>query len=405
MTRKLATFSVRIIVAFILIATVTCSSFQAAADNNVTAEEAKEAALFYIDKFSNTIIPEWGSAKVSQPVSYYSIDKVKVAYEFTVLKEGKQAGFIIISSTKDWTPALEWGIGIAPSAYLSFANQMAVDDGYISYRDRLGLEPEILYWGAMTYSAQLGDKMKREGSAYHLPTGIVRQLPVEQPDLRLDKEFAQAAWASIHQQTMSKLLLDAYTNEISGVPAWFQTSYSHGSCDEGDDGSAEYPDCAGEANDPWYNWDGCAPISGAMVLGYWDNNGYSSFPNGDEALIDHCHYEMDTTYYGSTTVGDIDDGIEGVSQLYSYNFNSTIIADTAISFTASLVGEVDAGRPFVLAMTDHPTYGNHAVCGWGYYFDGFVQSIGTHDTWDTSEHWISFWSWDDAWLIKVIPGS
>ncbi|MDD4874032.1 MAG: hypothetical protein PHE15_03555, partial [Dehalococcoidales bacterium] len=372
-------------------------------DSNVSQSEANDTAIYYINKFSSSILPKWSNAKVNVPVIYYSVDRTRVAYEFTVLNsDNKDIGFIIISALKKWMPVLEWGSGKAPSSYIQYINEIAINEGYISPEDVLDKETEILYWGALTYSIQIGKIMEKNGIAYHLPTGSIVQVPVEQPELKMDNNQVRSAWASLSKETEEESSRDAITDSIGGVPAFFQSSAAHASCDEGGDEATEYPDCVGDPDDYWDNWDGCAPISGAMVLGYWDWMGYPDLSGADETLIDHCHFQMGTDDEGGTSVDLIDNGIEAVSQIYGYNFNSDIVEDNLWS---CIVNEVSASRPFVLAVIDHPTYGDHGVCGWGYFEDEFILSIGVHDTWDTSDHWIQYLNWSDAYVARVIPGA
>ncbi len=55
-------------------------------------------------------------------------------------------------------------------------------------------------------------------------------------------------------------------------------------------------------------WDGCSPISGAMVLGYWDSHGYPNFPS-EIPLIDELHVAMGTDSNGATYTSNIPTGI------------------------------------------------------------------------------------------------
>ena len=165
-----------------------------ASSNAVNAAEAGQAALKHIEKKA-VKIPEWKGATVSAPVLYYAPDMSVCAYEFTVTDGDKNVGFIIVSARKDWMPVLEYSTGNAPSSYLPDARQMAVDEAYISENDNF--EPRIFYWGACTYSMQIGEKMERERALIHLPTGRDETLPEESPVLQMDSQKAKDAWSKI----------------------------------------------------------------------------------------------------------------------------------------------------------------------------------------------------------------
>jgi hypothetical protein len=118
---------------------------------------------------------------------------VAIAYEYTLLNEGKSVGFIFISASKDLSPLLECSDGNAPSSYLDRAKEIASEEGY----DIADESPLILYWGGLTYSVQYGDQMKEKGVAIHLPTGVLQKVP-HTMNLQIDKERARASWDELN---------------------------------------------------------------------------------------------------------------------------------------------------------------------------------------------------------------
>ena len=290
MIKKLISIS---LVALVMCMSLTTGAVFAFDYATVSVDEASRVAQRYVEKFSAISFPDWTDAKVSEPETYYRVDGGKAAYEFTVLNGKGPAGFIIISAIKDWIPVLEMSGGKAPSAFLPEATEIAVEKGYIGVDEVSETKPHVLYWGALTYSVQIGAKMESERKACFLPTGQFYDVPEQQPQLRMNQEQARAAWDSLEQDEVRDLL--RYTEDyISGVPAYYQVDYIDQYCDEYDE-YASYPWCVGIANDPWSTYDGCAPIAGAMIFGYWDNNGYSS-SSDDEELIDYLHEYMYTDY-------------------------------------------------------------------------------------------------------------
>ncbi|PAV13928.1 hypothetical protein ASJ81_15885 [Methanosarcina spelaei] len=151
----------------------------------------------------------------------------------------------------------------------------------------------------------------------------------------------------------------------------------------------------------WYR--GCAPTSAAMVLEYWDNNGYPNFPTGT-TLINELANAMGTTSGGSTSTNNIDNGIETVCSNHGY---SGIDAVTENSVTKTKIEtEINADRPFTMSMVNggrgdnySQSYGNHTVACYGYYRSGVLQYDYIHDTWQTVEHYIVYGSWE--WVTNT----
>lgn len=226
----------------------------------------------------------------------------------------------------------------------------------------------------------------------HLISGEIIPFPKKQPKLLMNAEQAQEAWLNIGQEATR----EAFT-EISGVPSWYQSSSWSLISDEGG-GEDDWPECRGSADDPWDNWDGCGPIAGAMVLGYWDSNGYSSIPNNDETVIDDCHHFMDTDDTGETSVYDIAPGIDDTSQYYGYDFSSSLDSDETWS---DVIGEINASRPFVLALEWDDD--GHGITVRGY--RASTSEIRFHNCWDDWSHEITFGNWEWAYIIKTIPGN
>jgi hypothetical protein len=156
-------------------------------DNIISKSEADNAALY----FMQTDYAEWENAELGGPTPYYWVaDKtIPIVYEYTVLNDGEYIGYIIVSACKDLFPTLEGGNGAAPSSYIESARNVAEREEYITNDD----VPVMLYWGALTYSVQFGEKMNKKGIAIHLPTGTIEKVP-KQMYTQIDKEEAREAW-------------------------------------------------------------------------------------------------------------------------------------------------------------------------------------------------------------------
>jgi hypothetical protein len=400
MKRKLfAVVAFALVFGLLLVPSVGFAAYQVASDDSVTEAEAEEAALQYIASFSQ-LIPEWDGAKVSIPVTYYTPDDNKSAYEFIVLNNNKEVGFIIISARADWMPVLEFGGGKAPSSYLVWTNKIALEKGYATE----GQNTRLLYWGGLTYSVQYGQEMKAEGIALHLPTGRIEKVPEGEVDLQMDEDQARLEWdrllASANGVGIAPLSVEYHY--ISGVPAYHQSSSDAGYGDDGDDAGASWPSCSGTDDDPWDAWDGCSPIAGAMIHGYWDSHGYSSLPNGEDTLIDDNHHYMDTSDEGSTSTSNRDDGIIDVFEAAGYDDDFWVHNDYYVTW-GDITTQMDSDFPAVLGIHggSSPYSGGHSVTIIGYLKNGDTQLIRLYDTWDTAPHWLTHGNWSTANMTKV----
>lgn len=374
-----------------IIPTVSYALTSSVEEDLVTTTEVKQVAISTVKDYSSEF-PDWTNAGVSTPMTYYNVNKQPVAYEFTVLNDKGKAGFIIISGLKQWMPVLELGTGDVPSSYLSNAYTVAEEKGFISAG--IASEPIIYYFGSLSYYVQIGEQMAANGSLIYLPTGEIAQMPKTQPILQMDANAARAEWSRILGGDERKGVLTTTVN-LTDVPYWYQSTNWNIFCDEGD-AATSYPACVGPADDYWANWDGCAPISGAMVFGYWDSHGYSNFPaNDDDELIDQCHHFMQTDYAGGTIDTNIPGGVIATSQVYGYNFGCNTISNPSWN---NYLSYINIGMPFIFSI--YPWSGGyHAVCATGYQID--PNKVIIHSTYSGSDMYIAWGSW--TWMRMDIP--
>ncbi len=149
-----------LMISMILTLIIAWNSIVFADDNSVSQKEAQSTALYYINLFSQKSMPQWKDAGTNSPILYYSVDMTPAAYEFTVIKDNKPAGYIFISARKDWMPVLEFSHNQAPSTRLSSARTIAVNKSLINQTDQSN--PVFYYGGALEYNVQIGEKMKNE---------------------------------------------------------------------------------------------------------------------------------------------------------------------------------------------------------------------------------------------------
>lgn len=168
-------------------------------------------------------------------------------------------------------------------------------------------------------------------------------------------------------------------NKVYGVPAWTST-------DSGD-ADIQYPNNVGPDPDPWEEWDGCAPISGSMIIAYYELQLQDDWNR--EAIIDILHHTMGTLNGGGTLAPQqVTAGIalfdEEYNQLLQEGIVSESISNEFSAYTdfyvseGDVIREIDDNQPFVLSMNYH-WFNGHAVAVIGYtgwkYNDGGLEYV------------------------------
>jgi len=86
-----------------------------AASDTASLDEAKNVAKKFIAKISTIKdFKEWKNAKVKKIITCYDVDDSKSAYVFELEKNGKYAGYIVVSAKKTNYPVLEFSKGMSP---------------------------------------------------------------------------------------------------------------------------------------------------------------------------------------------------------------------------------------------------------------------------------------------------
>ncbi len=375
----------------------TSTAFAEANENGNTIlsiEDGAKIASFYALELSQTIpeLTDWNNSVVEHAITYYDLNGDKTAYAY-VIENNEFQGYILISATKDNYPILEFSKGKLPhmKSEINEKSQGIVQD--YATENSLSVEESIpIYEGATFYYNEYKMKDKQSKSEKKILVDLSKQKVIDITEVassdlaeNLDTTKAQdiqKAWKDLdarmakHVNSKSSFTVTSSIGYIYDVP--FEL---------------------------WYL--GCAPTSAAMVLEYWDENGYSGLPYGDP-LIEDLADAMGTTAAGSTSISMIDDGIEDVCSDYGYaNFNA--INDGSLTM-AETKNEINADRPFVLSMLDGgigsgytQPYNDHAVTCVGY-SDGTTDYVFLHDTWDDEDHhYITFGNWDSATATWVRP--
>lgn len=169
----------------------------------------------------------------------------------------------------------------------------------------------------------------------------------------------------------------------------------------------------------------CGPVSGAQLLGYWNNNGYPNLINwgvadqyenydGVSNLIEDLKITMDWSS-GGTSWLDMGPGILEVCNDSEYNNNLEFEANTDWwVWWSTCKDEIDSSRPFLYLINGYfETPGgyslsmNHATTAIGYeeqYSPFELNIIFVNGNYDNMENFeINFDSVDDHDIVRVYP--
>ncbi|MPM57822.1 hypothetical protein SDC9_104645 [bioreactor metagenome] len=311
------------------------------------------------------------------------------------MKNNQYDGYIITSATKDKYPILEFSKGGLPTNISTMTKKSQLEVEKYANKNNLSIGKSTPIYGGATfyyteYNLQDSKNTTKKKVIVDLVTSKIINEDAENTSASIDKiepvesDEIEGAWnnlenrISMENNGLEAVVIKATSKNLSNVPYY----------------SA--------------NTAGCAPAAGAMVLRYWDLNGYPNLPSGN-TLISELATGMGT-YQGSTNPSTIDDGIEIVCSDHGYtNFNAITYSGTM--YMSNVVSEINANRPFVLCMYGagarvggSDDYGDHAVTCMGYYYQGTTQYLNLHDGWDTSTaHYITYGNWDDAIPVWVRP--
>jgi hypothetical protein len=343
---------------------------------------------------------DWSNASVLLAQQCYDLGGKPTAHMFEVYSNDKYSGFILISSTTDKVPVLEFSRGRNPYSYsienINLENQV---QAIASEKNFSVGEPRNIYLGGTFYYIEYpmmdSHGLKQPSTLVDIVQSKVYSSNLSQMQVPLElyeqhnvivheyHELAQEEWNAIaagDDLLTIQVPLSGYSGYISGIPAY-----------------------------SWYR--GCSPTAAGMVLGYWDSHGYPNFPVGT-SLINELADAMGTgstwPFDGATWPWMIDDGILAVCQNHGYGgFSAT--NDYSMEWV-EVKNAVNSQRPFVISIFHGGTgsgysqpYGDHSVTCAGY-SEFSTPFVNVWDTWDIySTHYIAYGNWWGAMSTWVNP--
>lgn len=379
----------------------TGDEIQPTSGNFVSSEYASNVALLNLEKIASSTegFSEWQGATIQLSTVFHDLVGNTNAYAFDVMHEGTYLGYMIISAAKDNYPVLEFSRGRIPTAP---SDPAAVPGAQLHEEKQISGNPEYLYLGATYYYAKypLVDKEGRSTEAMIVDLADQRVVDLQCSSREYSseaKEWEQAIktessrlWQRIDEELASpddaiSVSTRSSSGYVSGVPYYLRGSGTHG----------------------------CCPTAAGMVLAFWRSHGFPNLPlgSGGSTLIDELAVAMGTNSNGDTPKGNVVGGITTVFANHGYSSSAVSVAGDYLWVSwENCKNEIDAGRPFMLALQNGGTpvggneaYGNHAVTGVGYTTTQQNYVI-VHDGWNPQyeDRYLAYgaWWWG-TWLYTV----
>jgi hypothetical protein len=371
---------------FIFSIVMLLSPFIAEANNSVERDSVNVAVAKQVAKkfISQTVYKyEWGNSSLKYHSNFYDIDDSLLGYYFIVKNNVEELGYLIVSSTKERKPILQYGEGTLRS----------------NHHDKVKSGKRAYYLGGLQYLygdnkddiiQQFNEKknrlliqLKQENLMDEYESVKNKKLK----SLTKDKKDVQDLWNKLLLNDNSSY--DLKKNYISIA----STNYKHL-----------------DITRLWQRMDGvnspdsaCGPTTGAMIVNWYKSQGYwvrdSSYYGGDAKLINHLYNEMGTDSFG-TSISEYNSGMK------KHLNHDTTGWDTwdlrAEGYYLSYKISIDDSRPVALRfdyfVSDTADYKYHFVAGEGYDETSGTTYVAVKDPdggeFNTGTHWIS-WSDND----------
>jgi hypothetical protein len=364
-------------ISLFLLVVISPNQTTRAQGNQALSPEQASAIAANLVLMEQTTIPSWEGAEISSPLVHYDLRGQIAAFVFTVLKAGKDAGYITISGTDLPNPVLEFSTKPAPSVESRSTVKAAAE--------KMGFtidEQKPLYLGMLAYFYQIGNQepvQLLEMSSLQIITLDSFALNFEQSPTDDGQNFPD-----VQYNTLLDNMLKPGASQSTNFKLLYGSDYD------------------------WYR--GCAPTATANVMGHWADRGYPNLvyggSNGDFlGTIDQLAALMHTSSKGWTNLP-INDDIKKFATQRGYAFKSS---ESSKPSYAKFVSEIDAHRPIVVLVNGHIYYGDHFITGFGYEYDpanpGYRYMI-VHDTWGSTPEdvWVQFGTgYGKIWFDTVVP--
>ena len=342
----------------------------------ITENQATALAQYWVTSKADQIF-DWQGAIVGRPTQYFDLDGWPTAFVFSVYRGPRSVGYVIVDYEVSDLPILEFSTSPAPHLLCGPECRAAVTGrGLALVTDR------PIYLGPLAYFFEAIDPTHQhrnnQRTLVHMDGAFIREID-NQPRRPLPEQTTAVA---------------ALPGDLVIEPELIQKIY----------GVPDY----GQFFGPSLGYDfacfsGCTPTAATNLAHFWANAGYPSLGDAywpDTAL--DLRSRMETFCYGTTgttLTSKIAPGLLAFAEARGHAFQSLQycwptdldwVGCNHREFTwQRYADEIDACRPALISISNHPLYGNHTVTGIGYDTSGGRFYI-VHDNWTSTprEVWI-----------------
>ncbi|MHB8076286.1 C39 family peptidase [Desulfosporosinus fructosivorans] len=310
----------------------------------------KDIALKTAEKFMANTNMFNSNVQVKFKSNMYDTSDNLIGYYCNLISEGKNAGYVLVSASRDLPPILEYGEGNIP-----YEVDKNIDNGkkfyYLS-----GLQYEFA-----NNASELKDEFEAkrnqalnelEESGFKNTEQYTKLEKAKLKKLQKDSQKYQGSWDKLlskDSESDSFRIMAYGTKDLSVQRIWQRTS------------GVSNPSSA------------CGPTTGAMIANYYKNQGYdirgTSYYGNDAVFINHLYSEMGSSITGTSAVR----WRNGIMTHLNHNYSiqewlaSDIRANGNWSYYCQ---SIDSNRPVALRFdffSSNGAYSSyHFVCGQGY---------------------------------------
>lgn len=338
------------IMLFILVFLVSCLTIPVEAktkddDKVISPKTALKVANEFLEKRSEKD-SKWENSTAHDPILFLEPNGNPGVFLCNISKEKDQAGYILVGANKDRAPVVLLSTGENPLNNIDELKNKALKKNKVN---KLG-KHKLVYGGPFSLLVEFAiDKDKK---VHYNLNGKYQEPTVKQPKIsKAQKQNNQKNWQQI-ESSESISIMSIYEDKRLDVRKYDQSKSQDKST-------------------------GCGPAAGAMILNYWDENGYTNLQNDSDRtdgvnLMNHLFDDMNTSGTG-TMYYDWTNGIEKhANTCNNYSFDSLTIlwGNDPDDFYSRFKNYINAGQPLGLWFDLYAEpYSWHVVAGRGYFGD------------------------------------
>ncbi len=373
---------------------------------DILTPEKLEKSLEYCRAVASGSFPEWRDADFTDPVTYYDMDGVPMAYVYSVKRENVYLGCMTVSARDDFHPFFEYSGGLRPSWGLERSLDTVWDMGYEPGDVQYVFAPPFDYL-VKTKPKNATNRAVADGIVVHLGSFEVC------PKAEVVEHLNRYIDAFRERQDEVKGFWRQHVLSSNGPPAVKQGS---------DVLVAKIINA--EAHDYEFTWyKGCGPTSMAMMLGYYGNAwGFRNLWQGGPMSFNWCgsapftiqelhdkivefgqniadsefgRYELGGPGYDGCILMKYGISrpvaqrtIEETGKFYGYSFVTDYLDHWGLGVSPAIIStlqqEINKNHPVYFGISSDYSgngWNTHAVLGVGYNYSAGSHQVIAHNTW------------------------